>query len=63
MNTDRTRVRHDSESPDSAAAQDTLFESEKRFKEALTDLIDKAIEHAVGKTLLVLRDEGILKVD
>ena len=51
------------ESSYSGEAPDTLVDSEKRFKDALTDLIDKAVELAVGKTLLILRDEGVLKVD
>lgn len=42
---------------------DTIVDSEKRFKDAIADLIEKAVDFAVGKTLLILRDEGILKDD
>lgn len=40
-----------------------LCEAEDQFKAALSNLIDKVVDHAVGRTLLVLRDEGILKDD
>ena len=47
----------------SGQGPDTLTDAERRLKEALSDLTGAAVDLAVGKVLLILRDEGILKAD
>ena len=46
----------------SGQSPDTLIDAEERLKKALSDVVNTAVDLAVGKTLLILRDEGILNV-
>jgi hypothetical protein len=41
----------------------TMTEAEQRLASAVRDLVSTAVDLSVGKVLLILRDEGILKVD